>query len=142
MNPIELAFPSLVNSGYRITSRATSEYNCIAWAAGECDRWWWPDSEYYWPENVPHSISLDAFIAAYATLGYTPTTEIVHEPGVEKIAIYTRDGKPTHASRQLPSGRWTSKLGNAEDIEHAFDDLIGQIYGTISCILARKCATT
>ena len=24
----------------------------------------------------------------------------------------------THAARQLPSGKWTSKLGDADDIEH------------------------
>ena len=43
MTSIEAAFPALVGTGYFVTSPATPEYNCIAWAAGETDRWWWPD---------------------------------------------------------------------------------------------------
>ena len=42
------------------------------------------------------------------------------EAGFEKIAFYAApDDTPTHVARQLPNGRWTSKLGSWEDIEHA-----------------------
>lgn len=40
---IEKAFPNLQIRGYSITSPATPEYNCIAWAAGEAQSWWEPD---------------------------------------------------------------------------------------------------
>jgi len=40
------------------------------------------------------------------------------EEGFEKIALYTFGGEPTHAAKQLPDGRWKSKLGDWEDIEH------------------------
>jgi hypothetical protein len=109
-----------VPSGCTVTSLETTEYNCIAWAAEENDRVWWPDSLNigYWPDGVAREETLDAFIAAYATLEYEPCADGVLEPGFQKIVIYSHSGKPTHAARQLPSGLWTSKLGRWFDIEH------------------------
>ena len=107
--------------GFAATSPATPEYNCIAWAAGETDRWWWPDPMRLgaWPPGVPRQETLEAFLQAYETLGYEPCESDTLDPGVEKVAIYVDDaGRPTHAARQLPSRKWTSKLGRAEDIEH------------------------
>jgi hypothetical protein len=46
-------------------------------------------------------------------------------------------GIPTHAARQLTSGAWTSKLGNAADIEHELRALEGEIYGVVALILKR-----
>ena len=52
------------------------------------------------------------------------------EDGYEKVAIYARDGELTHAARQLRDGRWTSKLGKYEDIEHdSLEALYGDGYG-------------
>jgi hypothetical protein len=31
----ESEFPRLVESGYRVTSRASRQYNCFAWVAGQ-----------------------------------------------------------------------------------------------------------
>jgi hypothetical protein len=36
-----------------------------------------------------------------------------------------------HAARQLPSGRWISKLGPSEGIEHRLHDLTGMVYGAL-----------
>lgn len=33
--------PSLVQEGFAQTSPASSDYNCIAWAAERTDEWWW-----------------------------------------------------------------------------------------------------
>jgi hypothetical protein len=46
-------------------------------------------------------------------------------------------GCPTHAARQLASGRWTSKLGKAEDIEHELRDLEGDVYSSVVLVLKR-----
>ncbi|KYC37161.1 hypothetical protein WA1_46890 [Scytonema hofmannii PCC 7110] len=51
----------------------------------------------------------------YQTFGYTRCNSFELESGFQKIAIYTKpsgelDGVPTHVARQLPNGRWTSKL--------------------------------
>ncbi|HMD98104.1 MAG TPA: hypothetical protein VKM93_12350 [Terriglobia bacterium] len=36
-------FPNLNAGNHEITSAASRLYNCIAWAAGDTQRWWWPD---------------------------------------------------------------------------------------------------
>jgi hypothetical protein len=105
-----------------ITSPETIEYNCVAWAAEENTRCWWPDHMEigYWPEDIPREETLEAFIEAYKTLGYERCYETDLEEGFQKIAIYVKDRKPTHAARQLNNGNWTSKLGKSFDIEHEF----------------------
>ncbi len=48
-------------------------------------------------------------------------------------------GTPQHFARQLPNGKWTSKLGDLNDIEH--DDLkclICTEYGTPQIVFKRK----
>jgi hypothetical protein len=83
---------------------------------------------------------LDAFIAAYTILGYEPCGDGLLEFGYEKVAIYLDGrGKPTHAARQLPSGTWTSKLGEGEDIEHTVPEAVmGDVYGTVGQFLRRS----
>ncbi len=137
---LESMFPHLAHSAYAITSPSTSEYNCIAWAAGDVERWWWPvaGSFAYWPPNTPLQESLDAFIKAFGSIGFTPCGDTNVEQGYEKIALYVNEnGKPTHATRQLPNGRWTSKLGKSQDIEHELESLSGAVYGVVAQVLKR-----
>ena len=137
---LESMFPYLARSAYAITSPSTPEYNCIAWAAGDAERWWWPlaGSFAYWPSNVPVQETLDAFIKAFGTLGFIPCEDPYIEHGHEKVALYVdNNGKPTHAARQLQNGRWTSKLGKAQDIEHELDGLTGAMYGVVAQVLKR-----
>lgn len=127
---------------YQITSAATPSYNCIAWAAGKTDNWWWPPggfNGYYWPTGAPLESTLENFTEAFRGLGYDVCDSDEFEPGVEKVAIYVdADGMPTHAARQLESGAWTSKLGKAEDIEHrALANLESGLYGTVVRIMKR-----
>jgi hypothetical protein len=136
---LEDFFPQLQTTGYTITSPATPDYNCIAWAAGVTDDWWWPDPMGIsaWPAAAPRSETVEAFLAAFESLGYVRCDDALFEPGFEKVALYAVDGVPKHAARQLPSGRWTSKCGELEDIEHALDGLVGTWYGTVVHILKR-----
>jgi len=111
------------------TSEKTTQYNCIAWAAGDTNNWWWPKinpkGKSYWPEGVPNEETLNAFIQAYRQLGYTECSDSLLENGYDKIAIYCDyAGKPTHAARQLPDGQWTSKLGPDIDVSHDFKGLL------------------
>jgi hypothetical protein len=48
---LEAVFPGLVGKEYQITSPRDEVYNCIAWAAGVTNDWWWPDKagQGYWP---------------------------------------------------------------------------------------------
>lgn len=138
---IERTFPNLGSTGYHITSLDTPEYNCIAWAAGVDNQWWWPDSNYesYWHPEAPRIETLEAFTELYGILGYSPCPNSEYEEGYEKVAIYVDAyGKPTHAARMLPSGKWTSKLGRLEDIEHdVLEGLNGRLYGSVAQVLRR-----
>ena len=92
----------------------------------------------YWPEGVPREKTLEAFVAAYATRGYTVCADGSLEPGFEKIAIYTKPaGTPAHAARQLPSGSWTSKLGDEQDIEHELEGVECIRYGSVKQFMRR-----
>ena len=142
-NPrVEARFPNLVKDGYDIESSRDPGYNCIAWAAGNNTRWWWPVGlgGYYWPRHAPAVETVDSFIVAFERDGYSVCETADLEPGYEKIAIYADpSGVPTHAARQLPSGLWTSKLGSSYDIEHAtLEGLEGNIYGEARAILRRR----
>jgi hypothetical protein len=137
---IESLFPNLLGSGYSIASPETAEYNCIAWAAGDHEKWWWPDqqNQYFWPARIPRAVEIQAFTKAYESLGYTVCKDAEYEDGFEKIAIYADfAGKPTHAARQLNPVLWTSKLGKSEDIEHTLDALVGPQYGYVAAIMKR-----
>ena len=108
---------------FRTTSPASSDYNCIAWAADDPSRWWEPDpmGDYYWPENVSRRFTLESYLEAFKVLGYEVCHEESFESGFQKIAIYLKnDITSIHAARQLSNGNWTSKLGRSIDIEHGF----------------------
>lgn len=139
---IETFFPNLSQYYYSITSPATTEYNCIAWAACDITAWWWPDQfqMYFWPPNVPREETIAAFIKAYESQNYILCDSPDYEEGWDRIALYVdANGKPTHAARQLNNGSWTSKLGKLEDIEHStLDGLVGLQYGSVTVIMRRK----
>jgi hypothetical protein len=136
---VRASLPRLTAENYKVTSPATWDYNCVAWAVGVTDAWWWPVPGRYWPEHVPREETLAAFLAALATRGFAPGASADLEPSVEKVALYAQGATPTHIARQLADGRWTSKLGPNIDIEHArAEDVAGGAYGEIVAILSRK----
>lgn len=134
-------FPSLAHDNHSVTSPQTDEYNCIAWAAGEDDRWWWPGSpdETYWPQQVPRIATIQAFSDAFATLGYSECNDGSLEPGLEKVVLYVDSkGVPTHMARQLATGGWTSKLGQEFDISHATPEVVAAgVYGRVALFMKR-----
>ena len=44
---------------------------------------------------------------------------------------------PTHAARQLGADKWTSNLGELEDVEHASLESLESFYGKVALILGR-----
>lgn len=134
--------PLLTKANHVVTSKKTYEYNCIGWAAGEDDRWWWPIGEppvFYWPPGVSKALTAQSFIDAFGTLGYKICANAELEDGFEKVALYlTKEGVPTHMARQLDDGRWASKLGPQWDIEHKTPAAVaGKAYGSAQVFLAR-----
>jgi hypothetical protein len=140
LDEIELVFPRLRGANYQVTSPATDAYNYVAWAAGDAVRWWWPGNpKAYWPNGVPGVESLQSFRGTFESLGYVrcPTGEL--EPEHEKVALFAdAAGTPTHVARQLPTGRWSSKLGLLADIEHSLPDLDGGAYGSVVEFMKRR----
>ena len=138
---IQALFPKLQRAPFRVTSPPDPAYNCIAWAAGDTNDWWWPlenPEDAYWPEGVLRTRTLESFRDVFATLGYTVCAGERSEVDADKIALFADGlGIPTHAARQLPNGRWTSKLGSGEDIEHELHDLEGDLYGKVVLVMRR-----
>ncbi len=133
-------FPNLKNEDFKLTSPMTVGYNCIAWAANDSTRCWWPSSliRYYWPTEIPCEETLEAFLLCFASLGYEICESHNIEEGYQKVAIYTdAGGVPKHAARQLPSGKWTSKIGDCHDIEHTISGLDSDAYGKVAKVLKK-----
>jgi len=136
----ERLWPHLFSEGYTKTSEETWRYNCIAFAADDESQWWWPDAEgnAFWPPGVARKVEISCFIQAYRTLGYEVCEEGL-ESGYERIVIYALNGEPTHAAKQLENGRWKSKLGRFEDIEHnTLKAVTEYIYGEPAVFMRRK----
>lgn len=131
-------YPGLRDGSFQITSDATPDYNCIAWAGGENSRKWYPDpwDIYHWPSESRND-TLGGWIEAFVQLGYQPCADGELEQGYEKVVIYGMQGVPQHVALQLTSGLWTSKLGNSEDIEHEVAGLAGADYGNPLVYLRR-----
>jgi hypothetical protein len=136
--------PHLGDDNCEIKSKKTHRYNCLAWAAGEDFRNWWPDSmgKGYWPPDIPRQETLAAFLEAYGTLGFKLCFDGSLQAGKQKLAIYGRGQPgsevPTHAALQLEDGQWTSKIGSFEDITHKTPAAVeGPVYGKVVCYLVR-----
>src|SRR5437868_199526 len=85
-------FPNLTPADFSVTSPYDVSYNCIAWAARDTTRWWWPSdlslSPDYWPDGVAREETVEAFVAAYGTMGYERCRDGRLEAGFERIALY------------------------------------------------------
>lgn len=143
---LESRFPKLLTAGYKVESRKDRNYNCIAWSAKrDQTHWWEPRNEpgFYWPEGIANDYSMESFIAVFQELGYVICDDSRLEDGFEKVALYEAEGWFAHVSHQLPDGRWASKLGEAEDIEHnSLEALESDDYGSPSVFLKRAKTTT
>jgi len=131
------AFPRLSPQNHRVSSPATKDCNCVAWAAGDLTRWWQPGV--FWPVQAsPGEFGIDVLVGAFLALGYERCADGGLEPGFEKVALYADGQFYTHAARQVPTGKRTSKLGKSEDIEHdTADDVSGGVYGSLFGFMKR-----
>jgi hypothetical protein len=129
-------FPNLINTGGSKRTSEPADYNCIAFAVWDETQWWWPRNreDEHWPLPIPDKITIQTFIEAFLTRGFTLCTPNREpEAGYHKIALFAlEDGTVKHAAR-LEDGmtRWKSKLGPEEDIEHVLEGLEGPCYGKV-----------
>lgn len=127
LGPPESHLPKLADSAYKVTSDETNQYNCIAWAVGDTTEWWSPvtDAGHYWPIPAPQQATLEIIQAGFEHEGFGSCDDGSLVEGMEKIALFADERTWTHVARQLPDGRWTSKLGSDCDIEHDLEALEG-----------------
>lgn len=61
-------FPRLTKENHRVTSPATPNYNCIAWATHDNEHWWQP-GVYWQPKDWPEDdVGLGALEHAFFAL--------------------------------------------------------------------------
>jgi hypothetical protein len=132
-------FPRLTPDNHRITSPATPDYNCVAWAAEDTEHWWQPGRYWLPPDWPEEDTGLAALEQAFLAIGYADCSMDTHsEAGFVKVALYGSGLFYTHAARQLSNGNWTSILGEDVDIEHHMpDDVAGGIYGEVIAVMKR-----
>ncbi len=134
-------FPNTVDDPLIITSPITNDYNCIAWAFGSSDLWFWPDNEgyTYWPNQIKRECTEEAFVNLYELIGYEICSDGSFEEGKEKIVIYLNSqGIPTHAAKQIGEDLWSSKLGPHNDVSHSLLALENGTYGNATIFMKRE----
>jgi hypothetical protein len=131
-------FPRLTPENHHVTSPETTDYNCIAWAAHDTEHWWQPGT--HWPAAVESDeYGVESLQEAFRILGFEACPDGTPESGFEKVALYGNQAFYTHAARQLPNGKWTSKLGAAEDIEHDSPENVAHgVYGQVVQFMKRS----
>lgn len=134
---LQTLFPKLSDDNHEVTSPQTIKYNCIACAVGITDRWWQP--RVCWPiESTRDDHGIGNLVLAMKSLGYEECGDDTLEVDFEKLALYGSGLMYSHVARQLPDGRWSSKLGQLQDIVHTTVDAIsGGDYGEVVQFLKR-----
>jgi hypothetical protein len=136
-------FPNLDKEVFCAESESEDHYNCIAWAADDCDHWWEPTPDPidgHWPISWRAYVP-ECYIEAFKEEKHYEVcaTDFSLEPGFEKVALYLdADGDPAHMARQLSNGIWTSKLGHGWDILHQTPTGVeGDRYGAAVIVMRR-----
>lgn len=135
-------YPLLEQDGYEEKSPASNRCNCIAWAVEDVKNVWWPHPKARWPHSIPKQETIAAFVTMFRARGYVQCETGDLEQGFQKLALYALNQAPKHAARQLPSGRWTSKIGRNIDIEHTTPrGLEGPFYGSVVVYFKKRVPT-
>ena len=91
---LEDLFPGLRGTAFRATSPKDPVYNCIAWAAGETQKWWWPDLDAvkFWPSGIERAETREAFEKAFASLaGMVQQSGRKGDPGRKRCVCAPRN---------------------------------------------------
>lgn len=142
---IQSNFPKLLSDpNFKVTSKPTTEYNCISWAMVRSDRWTQCpagtkvfDGVSWWPPEATNGKDISCLIDAFERVGHVICETGLPEVGFRKVALYCDIHKEwTHAARLLSNGYWTSKLGAWIDIQHGDPFSIeGPAYGSVYCFM-------
>ena len=136
-------FPNLSSENFEFVGACTDRYNCIAYAAGDTTKWWWPNGIDYWPPWATRDNRMESLKEAFAGLGYEQCDDSNVEEGYQKVALYGFQGRFEHAAVQMSNGRWCSKMGQGPIIEHSSpESLSGGPYGDAAAYMRRVAGGT
>jgi hypothetical protein len=136
-------WPNLSKNHFEITSLKTNTYNCLAWALGDDSMWM--DMYVFQIKYDLNAEDLDHSSEGYAIFlekyyGFEKSDNGELEERMDKIALFEDNNRDwTHACRQLSDGKWASKMGRWEDIEHVtLEVLEGKFYGKHKIFMKRQ----
>jgi hypothetical protein len=138
-------FPNANNGNWQATSPATPLYNCLSWALQVDSRSIWPDEDFDhgWSPQLPRTEALANIVRFLELCGFSTAQDGTLVQGIEKIALYVKNGEVKHFARQLPNGYWTSKLGPQADVQHSDVSVFeGTAYGRATTFVQRLRGTT
>ena len=131
-------FPLL--NKYDLIHNSESElYNCISHTIGNKESSSWPNEICdYWP--VKKELSISAFDDFYEYHGFEKVNvlNILYDKNYIKVALFTKNNLPTHASIQIDNHLWESKIGSLGIIRHNLFEIEGDIYGGVYAIYIGK----
>ncbi len=132
--------PNSANEPLEITSPDTGKYNCIAWALGKTAGNLWPiwHEQLDWPADLPRVNRTESIVLLFQKHGFEICEHGKPERGFEEIALFEKDGLPTHACRLLKNELWTSKIGTLEDVQHSLPAISGGMYGEVAVFMKRR----
>src|SRR5260370_38482506 len=113
MNPIA-ALPNLTTKNHRVTSPASLDYNCIAWSAGDTERWWQPGK--FWPvQGLSGDYTIGALEQLFKALGYEDCgLDMGLETGFERVGLVGRCVCCMLAAMQFQRGNVARTVANDE----------------------------
>jgi hypothetical protein len=148
-------FPNLKHGDAQIASKVDAAQNCLGFVIGDKKRPWWPWSwspagygapgglvpPNYWPDDLPSDETVPTIRMALERFG-CKVCDSVGDPNrneIERAVIYaSAAGTAAHVAKELPNGRWASKLGDFHDIHHRTTaNLEGNVYGHVVLTLCR-----
>jgi hypothetical protein len=140
---LEYDCPGLASAGYAIKSAADPWYNCVAFAVGDLENFWYDAkvNGYYWPPGCASADTIEGWVEVFLRHGYTDALlDGSFQSEFEKVAIYGSANHPEHVARQTSSGTWVSKMGRGHDIEHyTLTAVESEIMGSVMKIMKRTC---
>lgn len=133
-------FPKLREPGYfQQNSNPDPKYNCIAWALWIGDLFVASDNVpwHWWPDGIDRDFSEDALIECFKFFGFEETDDNAIEQSYDKVALYSLNGKWTHAARVIENDNYHSKFGYNVDGFHKSGDILSSKYGTVYKFMKR-----
>ena len=93
----------------------------------------------WWPSGVDRDYSVSGWGNMLSHYGWRSVDSSRVERGWEKLAVFTTNHVVSHSCKQLPNGRWESKLGESVILSnHTLEGISDGPYGVPAGFFRRK----